>query len=266
MQLAKYVGGIARLLLVALGPLIAFADVPQHEVRIEGNGPRVVVFEAGLGDTLDVWQEIQPRIAAKCARTFAYSRAGYLGSDVPAAARDAATIVGELREELRRQHLSPPYVLVGHSLGGLYMQYFARNFPGDVKGLVLIDSTHWHQGLTIDAGANTLYQTRKTVTLFMPWIERREVNESTEAGREVHESPIAGSVPTIVLSSTKLWHGETEDQRARAITLQNDIAADFPAARHVFVEDSGHYIQREHPEAVIEAIRDVAGCELVARR
>ena len=236
------------------------ADPPRHQVHIEGAGPRTVVLEAGFGDTLDIWQAIQPRVAAHCARTFSYNRAGYVGSDPAIADRDAASIVGELREELLRRNLPPPYVLVGHSLGGLYMQYFARNFPGDVAGLVLIDSTHWHQGLKVDVTADTPYQSRTAVTLYMPLVMRRELSDSTAAGLEVSGSPSAAAIPTIVLSSTRPGIKESAAQRSQEMALQNDIAAEFPGARHVFVENSGHYIQRDQPAVVIDAIRDLAGC------
>ncbi|HWJ35404.1 MAG TPA: alpha/beta fold hydrolase [Steroidobacteraceae bacterium] len=238
----------------------ASIGVPHHRVLIEGAGPRTIVLESGFGDTLDIWQAIQPRVAANCARTFSYNRAGYLDSDPAVAARDAASIVSELREELQRRNVNPPYVLVGHSLGGLYMQYFARNFPSDVAGLVLIDSTHWRQGLKVDVTADTPYQARTAVTLYMPLVMRRELGDSAQAGLEVNGSPSAAAIPTIVLSSTRVGSDETAAQRAEAVTLQNNIAADFPGARHVFVEDSGHYIQRDQPAVVIDAIRDLAGC------
>jgi pimeloyl-ACP methyl ester carboxylesterase len=251
--------------LAARSAATASADILHHQILIEGAGPRTVVLEAGFGDTLDVWQTIQPRIAAHCARTFSYTRAGYLGSDPPDAARDAAAIVGELRDELQRRNVAPPYVLVGHSLGGLYMQYFARNFPAEVVGLVLIDSTHWQQGLKLDATANTPYQARKAITLYMPLIMRHELSDSAAAGQEVNASPSATGIPTIVLSSTRGAADETAEQRAQAMTLQNEIAADFPGARHVFVARSGHYIQRDQPDVVIQAVRELAGCQHQAR-
>jgi pimeloyl-ACP methyl ester carboxylesterase len=238
----------------------ANTEAPHHRAHIEGAGPRTIVLESGFGDTLDIWQTIQSRVAANCARTFSYNRAGYLDSDPAVAARDAATIVAELRDELQRRNLHPPYVLVGHSLGGLYMQYFARNFPDEVAGLVLIDSTHWQQGLKVDVTANTPYQARTAVTLYMPLVMRRELSDSAAAGLEVNGSPSAAAIPTIVLSSTRVGPHETLDHRANAVALQNNIAADFPGARHMFVEDSGHYIQRDQPAVVIDAIRDLAGC------
>lgn len=259
------IDALSRALCAALSAVLCTSaagseEAPRHHVRIEGAGPRTIVLESGFGDTLDIWQTIQPQVAAHCARTFSYNRAGYADSDPALVARDAAAIVAELRDELQRRNLQPPYVLVGHSLGGLYMQYFARNFPEDVAGLVLIDSTHWQQGIKVDATADTPYQSRTAVTLYMPLVMRQELSDSAEAGLEVKDSPSAAAIPTIVLSSTRLGATQTPDQRAQAVTLQNSIAADFPGARHVFVEASGHYIQRDQPGVVIDAIRDVAGC------
>ncbi len=256
----NWLGTSAGLMVLTLGAAIAGAPL-RHHVHIEGTGVRTVVFESGLGDTLDVWKAIQPRVAEHCVRTFSYTRAGYVGSDPPDAARDATKIVAELRDELQRHNVPPPYVLVGHSLGGLYMQYFARNFPAEVAGLVLIDSTHWKQGMKLDATANTPYQARTAVTLYMPLIMRHELSDSAAAGIEVNGSPSGAKIPTIVLSSTRVSATETQEQRTEAVTQQNEIAADFPGAQHMYVEDSGHYIQRDRPGIVVNAVRELAGCE-----
>jgi pimeloyl-ACP methyl ester carboxylesterase len=232
----------------------------HHQLHIVGSGARTVILESGLGDTLDVWKDIQPQIAAHCTRTVAYTRAGYVGSDPADGPRDSATIVKELREELGRRNIRPPYVLVGHSLGGLYMQYFARNFPAEVTGLLLIDSTHWDQHLVIDAQANQQYTGQREVTLFMPLIMRQELRDSAQAGEQVHASPIVADVRTIVLSSTVRPKNSTPASLERAVQLQGEIAADFPGARHVFVTGATHYIQRDKPEVVINAARELAGC------
>jgi len=232
----------------------------HHLIRIEGSGPRTVILESGLGDTLEIWKDIQPRIASHCARTISYNRAGYVGSDPADGPRDSATIVSELRAELASRNIRPPYVLVGHSLGGLFMQYFARNYPNEVVGLVLVDSTHWDQHLMIDPNANKPYTRGREVTLFMPWIMRREFTDSVNAGMQVFESPPAADIRAIVLSSTLAPKGETPAKRARAAQLQDEIVADFPGARHVRVDGAGHYIQRDKPEVVINAARELAGC------
>jgi pimeloyl-ACP methyl ester carboxylesterase len=238
-------------------------DGARHKVRIEGRGALTVVLEAGLGDTLDIWAEIQPLIAASCTRTLAYTRAGYPGSDPASGPRDAATIVSELRWELRRRGIPPPYVLVGHSLGGLHMQYFARQYPDEIEGLLLVDSTHWSQHLDLGPHASGALGRGSTV-LFLPWIMQRELIDSTSAGEQVNVSPHANGVPTIVLSRTRPFQGETPASQALAEKLQDEIAAAFPEARHVRVDDSGHYIQRDRPDVVVAAARELAGCAAMA--
>lgn len=237
-------------------------------MRIEGSGARTVIFEAGLGDTLSVWDAVQPRVAAGCARTVSYDRAGYAGSDPAETPRDAANIVAELRAALARRNILPPYVLVGHSLGGLYMQYFARNYPREVAGLVLVDSSYWNQRLPLVPSAAAAdppgdpppARGSRMVVVFMPWIMRREIMGSSAAGAEVRASPPADEVPTIVLSSTRRLQGETAAAAARETRFQDDIVREFPGSQHLRVPRSGHYIQRDRPDVVIAAARKLAGC------
>lgn len=250
-------------------------------MRVEGSGTRTVIFESGLGDTLSVWNAVQPRVAAAgCARTVAYDRAGYAGSDPAETRRDAANIVAELRAALARRNIRPPYVLVGHSLGGLYMQYFARNYPREVAGLVLVDSTYWNQRLPLVPSTSTVAAAAdppgdppadpppprgsRMVVVFMPWMMRAEIMGSAAAGAEVHASPAAVSLPTIVLSSTRRLQGETVDGEARETRFQDHIAGEFPGAEHIRVPETGHYIQRDRPDVVIAAARKLAGCEPLA--
>lgn len=255
---------VFRTLLLLL-PWLAHAGTNEavdvvHQVREAGEGPVTVIFESGLGDTLEVWRQVQHTIATNCTRTLSYNRAGYPGSDPARTTRDAATIVGELRAELRRRGVTPPYVLVGHSLGGLYMQYFARQYADEVAGLLLVDSTHWNQRLLLGAPTERA-DGRGRVVLFMDYTARRELNDSTLAGQQVLTSPPARHIPTIVLSSTGVFLGETPARRAEAARLQEEIVGDFPGAEHVRVERSGHYIQKDRPEVVVRAIRKLAGCE-----
>jgi pimeloyl-ACP methyl ester carboxylesterase len=243
-----------------IGIRAAAAEPVHHLLRIEGRGRPAVIFESGLGDTLDTWNAVQASIAARCARTIAYNRAGYPGSDPAKGRRDAVTIVAELRGELRRRGIAPPYVLVGHSLGGLYMQYFARQYSDEVAGLVLVDSTHWNQQLLMGSAIQAHDTKRESVMLFMTFIARRELGDSARAGEQVHASPPTNGIPTMVLSSTGALRGETPSTRTEAARLQESIVADFPAARHVRVDGSGHYIQVDRPDVVINSVRKLAGC------
>lgn len=248
---------------MSLGPAHArpaTAEPVRHLVHIEGHGRPSIILESGLGDTLEAWQPVQAAIASGCARTVAYNRAGYPGSDPATGLRDAATIVAELRSELRHRGIDPPYVLVGHSLGGLYMQYFARRYGEEVIGLVLVDSTHWNQQLLMGSDIRDPEAKHGVTMLFMTLIARRELAGSERAGEQVHASPRATRIPTVVLSSTAAFRGETPVSRTAAARLQESIVADFPAARHIRVGGSGHYIQADRPQVVVDAVRALAGC------
>jgi pimeloyl-ACP methyl ester carboxylesterase len=220
-------------------------------LQVEGDGAAVVVFEAGLGDTGSVWSAVQPRVAEHCARSVSYARSGYGFFSHAQGPRDAEHVVAELRERLSAVGLAPPYVLVGHSLGGLYMQYFARRHPAEVKGLLLVDSTHWEQLQRLHQALPGTYRALKTASYLMHGIARREFADSAAAGAQVAALPPAAGIPTIVLSSTEAALGET---------LQREIAAVHATRRHEFVAGSGHYIQRDQPQAVIAAARELAGC------
>ncbi|MCZ2090246.1 MAG: alpha/beta hydrolase [Burkholderiales bacterium] len=99
------------------GAAIETVDGRKVEYAQSGQGTPVVVFENGLGATLDWWAKVWPDAVAE-ARSLAYNRAGYGHSDTSLAPRDGAQVVDELRALLQARNLPPPYVLVGHSLGG----------------------------------------------------------------------------------------------------------------------------------------------------
>lgn len=255
---------LAIVLLAAYGlnaqsfELLPSADLSMHT---EGSGPVTVVFESGLGDSGQVWSPVQSSVADNCARTVSYTRRGYgLGSSPVYGQRDAERIVAELRMRLAESGLSPPYVLVGHSLGGLYMQYFARRYPLEVQGLVLVDSMHRDQIGRVKAAKPGVYRMMNVVTIVMGGAMRREFTGIPATAAEIEALPLPDEVPTIVLSSTRAAAGEQPDFRALLAQLQNELADSYAVRRHEFVANSGHYIQRDQPQAVINAARELAGC------
>jgi pimeloyl-ACP methyl ester carboxylesterase len=241
----------------------AFEVMPAADssLHTEGTGAVTVVFESGLGDTGKVWQPVQSSVAARCARTVSYTRRGYGTGNNADGLRDAAHIVAELRQRLAQSGLPPPYVLVGHSSGGLYMQYFARRYPKDVQGLVLVDSMHWDQLNRVKAAAPGVYRMTNVLTFLMGGTMRREFISIPSTAAEIEALPETGDVPTIVLSSTLPSMGETPAFRTLAAQLQDEIATAYVARRHDFVPNSGHYIQRDQPQAVINAARELARCD-----
>jgi pimeloyl-ACP methyl ester carboxylesterase len=128
-----------------LGKFVRFENRRVH-LRDLGEGSPAVIFESGLMSTVLTWQQIQPRLA-KSTRVVSYDRPGLGWSDPGPEPRTASRIVDELHALLAEAKIPPPYVLVGHSFGGLTMPLFAARHPDDVCGVVLVDPVapaEWH--------------------------------------------------------------------------------------------------------------------------
>src|SRR4051794_40019316 len=106
-----------------------------------GAGNRTVLLEAGLGGWAPDLPPVHEELARK-SRVVTYDRAGYGWSDPGPAPRTGMRITAELEALLRAAGEPGPYILAGHSFGGLLMLMFAQAHPDDVAGVVLIDSSH----------------------------------------------------------------------------------------------------------------------------
>jgi pimeloyl-ACP methyl ester carboxylesterase len=120
-----------------------FIDVGGRRLhyRCAGTSMPAVVFEAGIAASSVSWSTVQPEVAT-FSRTCSYDRAGLAWSDAGERVRSAAGFVAELRRLLERAGIPPPYVLVGHSFGGIIIRAFARAHPSEIAGLVFVDTLH----------------------------------------------------------------------------------------------------------------------------
>ncbi|MGH9331314.1 MAG: alpha/beta fold hydrolase, partial [Vicinamibacterales bacterium] len=118
-------------------------DVGGYRLHLNGTGAGrpTVVLDAALGGSSVSWALVQPEVA-RFTRVCSYDRAGFGWSDAGPMPRTVGRIVGELRTLLDRAGEPSPYVLVGHSFGGLVLRVFAARYPADVAGLVLVDPAH----------------------------------------------------------------------------------------------------------------------------
>ena len=127
----------------APGKLVDIGGYRLH-INCTGTGSPTVILDAGLGGTSLDWSKVQPAVA-RFTRVCSYDRAGYGWSDTGPGPRTSQQIVKELHLLLVHAQISGPYLLVGHSLGGLNMRLYAYRYPGEVAGMVLLDATSEHQ-------------------------------------------------------------------------------------------------------------------------
>ncbi len=147
-------------------------DVGSHKLHISctGTGSPTVVLEPGLGEPSTNMAWIGPDVAAT-ARVCVYDRAGRGWSQDAAAPQDGVQVATDLHTLLDRAGEHGPYVLAGHSAGGLYVLNFARLYPDQVAGVVLLDSMSPHQYTAID-GWPTFYETFRRASALLPSLSR----------------------------------------------------------------------------------------------
>jgi pimeloyl-ACP methyl ester carboxylesterase len=234
--------------------LIAPAGRAVEAAQIDGPAP-TVVFESGLAAYKETWNKVFP-VIAKTNSVFAYNRAG-VGRSAPASgARDGAAIVDELRALLAARNLPPPYVLVGHSAGGLHMQLYARRFPGEVAGLVLVDSTHPTQFEGAGSMQNRSPFANFAVAVALTGESKAEFEALSETGREVLSAPpVRADLPIAILIAPD---PSGSDVAAFDNSKRADFARLYPSAA-LHAVDGGHDLPQTNPQAVIDAIRDVLG-------
>jgi pimeloyl-ACP methyl ester carboxylesterase len=112
----------------------------QMHIDCSGKGSPAVVMEAAASAPWSVWRKVQPGLS-QVTRVCSYDRAGHGWSEPRNGPRDAETIVRELHSLLDQAGVKRPFVLVGHSAGGLYVREYAREFPADIAGIALIESS-----------------------------------------------------------------------------------------------------------------------------
>ena len=260
-------------------------DVGGHRLHLlcEGRGGPTVLLEAGLPGSSLAWKSVTPEIRA-FASVCTYDRAGYAWSESSASPRTSGNIVRELRALLRSAGVEPPFVVVGHSFGGLIVQLFAGRYPNEVAGMVLVDSSHpdqVHRTIEVDT-MNTLGRGLRILgVLGIPRFLFRipagnpdsrndsvrrmeddlmrttrslratasELMEMRESLREVGaHRPRLGAKPLVVLTEGRRRADSWYDLQENLTTLSR-------VGEWQIAERSGHFIHHDQPEIVVDAIR-----------
>ncbi len=230
------------------------SDGGQYEYLLQGpSAGLTVVLEAGLGDDMNSFAELLPLLPSQL-RVFAYNRAGLGRSRAPALAGDGLSRVGALHALLHDAGVAPPYVLVGHSLGGTLMELFARQHPNEVAGVVLIEArAAAFTRLCIQQRA-AFCQPPRWMHLLLPQAARKELAAAAMTGAQIER---AGAFPQVPLAVLTGLHKPIEGAAFRRVWLstQKQLAGLSATSMHSLCEDCGHYLHRERPELILAAIQ-----------
>jgi pimeloyl-ACP methyl ester carboxylesterase len=151
------------------GHLVNVGGYSLH-INCVGEGSPTVILESALGAMSAHWVRVQ-QVVAETTRVCAYDRAGMGWSEPGPEPRDARQISSELHTLLKNADTEGPYVLVGHSYGGLYARMYAARYPNEVAGVVLVDSSHPEQ-FTRSPEGRAMYEQIRRLGAVIPFLTR----------------------------------------------------------------------------------------------
>ena len=228
-----------------------YVDIEGQNFRIKefGKGDITVIFENGMSDSIEVWGSI-PDSVATFARVFLYDRADIAKSDTARLPRTIPNQILELRKILAQENIGPPFILVGHSLGGLITRYYSSLYPGEVAGLLLLDpapEAFWDAMSEKELqeyieGGNEWYETR------FPKKYRNEWYQFISNLEYMRDLDIPADLPIVLVSATA-WEWYKYHEK---------IIAGFENARHIELEGD-HHIYKNHPDLIVKYIKELAG-------
>jgi pimeloyl-ACP methyl ester carboxylesterase len=244
--LAASIAALGDHRMISLGDRRLSIDCDGHA------GSATVVLIAGGGRTAKDWAKVQPAVA-KFARVCSYDFAGFGESDKAASKMQSVDeVVDDLHRLLEASDEKRPFILVGHSVGGIYARSFVTKFPREVAGLVFVDSAHEEQALRfheLDPKWQALDEESAQWGLLVKPGERLEWRTELPLIVLAHEKPIQGPkkvTKEVAVARERIWR-----------ELQEDLAKLSTHGELRVAEQSEHNIHLEQPELVIQAIRDV---------
>jgi pimeloyl-ACP methyl ester carboxylesterase len=269
-------------------------DVGGFNMHIDctGNGSPTVILDSGLGDTFLSWRKVQPQIS-QFVRVCSYDRAGLGYSDPSPRPRTSKVIAEELHALLQAAGVSPPYVLVGHSLGGYNVRLYQSLYPKEIVGIVLVDASHPDQENRFPPELKNMegtwqreaeflaYATPFGLTRLLGFCEDdprdraaecnfhssheafAELKAFPQSAREAAATGTLGDLPLIVLShdpdkpSSELSPDVAKPTNEAWEKMQEELARLSTRGTQMVAKNSAHYIQNDRPDLVIDAVHRV---------
>jgi len=226
-----------------------------HVVKSGRHRGPAVVLEAGAGCGSEIWRTVQ-EMAGGFAVTYSYDRAGHGSSDPVDDPWSLENWLADLEAWLSAGRVAPPYLLVGHSLGGHIVRAFAARRPAEVVGMILVDARH--EDLFPELPGS-----------FLARLAELAPDDAGRAGRAdaiVRALPALDDLPLAVITHGRadwiseafgLGQGDLDRAEAAWQQYQRKLAARSPRSTFCVAEASGHLIPVEQPELVVREIHSL---------
>ena len=244
-------------------------DFQNYQIHFKkaGKGEPKVIIEAGLGSGYDAYDTLLSAIS-EITTVGAYDRPGLGESSRSPSPRTLPVYVEELKKLLEKEKVNPPYILVGHSFGGLIIRYYANIYGDEVIGLIFIDPTPegWvgyfkktHSSEEIEK-FNVALDPEKNQSTGVTKEEWKQIEYNCKLAEKI-EVPM--NIPIRLLSATKYFEGHQkigyhpEDMTVWAEMQAGSYMNSNKNSKHIITDKSGHSIQLTEPELIINSIKEL---------
>ncbi|WP_340021960.1 alpha/beta hydrolase [Paenibacillus sp. FSL K6-1096] len=224
--------------------------------KYAGRGTPSVVFVAGLGDGSDTWNGVQERISQETS-TFTYDRPGTGRSQAVPGPRSCADLVEELSGLLQKLNILPPYILVGHSFGGLVARLFAARYPELVLGMVLIDAAVEYKELAYERVLHDKLVVHNREYYLNPLMNKESIDKPRSYMQVAELTQISDlNISIIMRGLPDTYNEEWPNEAILRIDqeMQAEVQKLYPSSQCRIAAGSRHYIHQDEPEIVIEEI------------
>jgi pimeloyl-ACP methyl ester carboxylesterase len=236
------------------GPIMVDTGAGKVEMVVSGSGRPAVVFESGFSDTYEYWDAVVGTLSTKF-ETVRYNRAGIGHSPLNDKPRTAEEIATELHTALANAKVAPPYILVGHSAGGMYVRVFAHLFPADIAGIVLVDPAPESFYDILAQEDPALWKAMMEDLKNMPPGASAQMSVNASTVDEVKAGFPLPQVPVMVISGTKSQPPVfTAERRKEMTSLQSALVQQIPGAQHIVATGCGHNIPGDCPSIISNAL------------
>lgn len=226
---------------------------PRIAYRVLGTGKPVIVMISGLGDGMATFNSVASDLA-ESATVIIYDRAGYGASEAVSGPKDAVAAEAELSRLLSQSGVTGPYVLVGHSLGGLFAEYYAAKHPDRISALVLEESRPAPYADACEAAGLPICTPTPAMVVSAPAGVRAEVDGMAAAVAQVEAAGAVRGKPVLILSRWVPPSATPTD--ALWAAAQQDLAARYSESQHLVAPAGTHNIHLTQRAWFVGAIQE----------
>jgi pimeloyl-ACP methyl ester carboxylesterase len=231
------------------------------EYSLSGASGPVVILLNGFRMPLGSWDSLYPAIQQH-GRIFAYNRHGVGKTSKATCPQTGEEVIRSLENVLRALNLSPPYILVAHSLGGLFANLYARLKPDDVAAVVFVDAAHpdekgRQENFKPPRFLRFITGVLKAIDTRFDKYQHSEDDCVAETVRQIEAAGYFPPIPVAVVTGGKKMPLVPEACFAIHRQCQNELTALSPHSVHIIANNSGHFPQITEPDLVIQAIKEI---------